>query len=172
MKIENTNTSEDSARTGAVRDPPPDWTSKYPEEFRQLVAVMGIEDKGKRILEAFNEDLIEVARVCRGGPRFVWKEAYGSLHQDWSAVLERHEVKAPGTPPSGRRNVLIKPRDGGSELARHCAERTHVDVSDGTLVRLRRYGRGPARVHAAYLARWRWLRSPLTLPTWAGRSSK
>jgi hypothetical protein len=85
-----------TTETSAVRehDPAeealPEWTMKYPEEYRELLKIFGVDDRGRRTLEGFNDEVIETLKRSRG-QRFVFKTLMGYMYEDWHHVLSRHE---------------------------------------------------------------------------------
>src|SRR5215217_745179 len=79
----------------------PEWTMKYPEQYRKLLKIFGVDDRGRRTLEAFNHEIIDTSKYCHGKSRFVFKTLMEYMYEDWHDVLARHEPKAKGEGSGG-----------------------------------------------------------------------
>jgi hypothetical protein len=166
-----------------IPDALPEWTLKYPEEYRPLLSTSGMDDRGIKAIEALNYEIIDTSNYCNGKPGSVFEALLELLFEDWAVVLSRHEPKSIETAPTIDYNfddqacwgpihtksepVVLKDEkdlraayhDGGP--ARYLAARTGIALTETTLHRLRICGHGPVQPHASRsagrLACDRWL---------------
>jgi hypothetical protein len=75
----------------------PEWTKKYPEEYRRFLSDFGIDDRGDRTREAFNYEIFKLAKSCEGEPHFVFEMLLGWLCEDWSSILSWHSQASSST---------------------------------------------------------------------------
>jgi hypothetical protein len=102
----------------------PDWTLKYPDEYRKLLSIHGDDDRDDKTLEAFNYEIIDLAKYCQGKPHAVLEMLIRWLHEDWHTVLLGRRTKG-----SSMRSAAI-----ARERAAHLPESKMVELlGDGRL---------------------------------------
>ena len=72
-----------------------DWTADYPEKYRTILELCGVNNPIDPRAEQFNRNLIEIADYSQGKDRWVFKCLYEDLCADYGALwgdsLERWE---------------------------------------------------------------------------------